>query len=63
MNDYEIYVKEINNIFSIIEKIKKEFNNADNLSYVDDIISYRDDVLSCASLIEKSLSKKEVNDK
>lgn len=63
MNDYELFVKEINNIFSIIEKTKKEFNNTDNLGYVDNIISYREDVLSCAALIEKSSSKKEVKDK
>ena len=36
MNDYEKYVTEVNNIFSLLEKLKNSWTNNDNLSSIDE---------------------------
>lgn len=58
MNNYDQYVKEINNIFSCLEKLKKNWNNSDNRSYIADIDRYRDHIVKCATKIEELESKK-----
>ena len=52
MNNYENYVKEINNIFSIIEKIKTNWNDVDNLKYVEEVNLFKEDIIKYASIIE-----------
>lgn len=52
MNNYENYVKEINNIFSIIEKIKINWNDVDNLKYVEEVNLFKEDIIKYASIIE-----------
>ena len=37
MNDYEKYVTEVNNIFSLLEKLKNSWTNNDNLSSIEEI--------------------------
>ena len=52
MNNYENYVKEINNIFSIIEKVKSNWNDVDNLKYVEEVNLFKEDIIKYASIIE-----------
>lgn len=64
MTDYEKYVKEINNIYSILEKIKGSWNDDNNMEFLKQVDSFKDDVLSCASLLEKKTkNSNEVNSK
>lgn len=58
MSNYDQYVKEINNIFSYLEKLKKNWNNSDNHSYIEEIDRYRDNIIKCAAIIEKKEGKK-----
>ena len=52
MNNYENYVKEINNIFNIIEKVKSNWNDVDNLKYVEEVNLFKEDIIKYASIIE-----------
>ena len=64
MTDYEKYVKEINNIYSILEKIKGSWNDDNNMEFLKQVDSFKDDVLSCAYLLEKKTkNSNEVNSK
>lgn len=62
MNDYERYVTEINNIFSILEKLKNSWTNNDNLNYIEKINEHKRTVINGASVLESKCRKKEKND-
>lgn len=59
MNDYEKYVTEVNNIFSLLEKLKNTWTNNDNLSYIEEINEFKNVVIRGANYLEKK-DKKEV---
>lgn len=59
MNDYEKYVTEVNNIFSLIEKLKNSWTNNDNLSSIEEINEFKNVVIRGANYLEKK-DKKEV---
>ena len=59
MNDYEIYVTEVNNIFSLLEKLKNSWTNNDNLSSIEEINEFKNVVIRGANYLEKK-DKKEV---
>ena len=61
MSDYDLYVKEIKNVFEIFKKIKEAWDNNDNLEFVEEFISYKDEVISAAKIIqhEKPIEKEE----
>ena len=54
MSDYETYVKEINNVYAILEKIKNSWNDTDNLDFVEEFLDYRKDVLEVAKIIKNN---------
>lgn len=53
MNDYEIYVKEVNNIFAILEKLKNSWTNNDSLNHIEEINQYKKVVIKGASFLEQ----------
>ena len=59
MNDYEKYVTEVNNIFSLLEKLKNSWTNNDNLSSIEEINEFKHVVIRGANYLEKK-DKKEV---
>ena len=59
MNDYEKYVTEVNNIFSLLEKLKNSWTNNDNLSSIEKINEFKNVVIRGANYLEKK-DKKEV---
>jgi hypothetical protein len=59
MNDYEKYVTEVNNIFSLLEKLKNSWTNNDNLSSIEEINEFKNVVIRGANYLEKK-DKKEV---
>ena len=59
MNDYKKYVTEVNNIFSLLEKLKNSWTNNDNLSSIEEINEFKNVVIRGANYLEKK-DKKEV---
>ena len=59
MNDYEKYVTEVNNIFTLLEKLKNSWTNNDNLSSIEEINEFKNVVIRGANYLEKK-DKKEV---
>ncbi|MCI8346780.1 MAG: hypothetical protein HFJ12_02385 [Bacilli bacterium] len=57
MNDYEKYVTEVNNIFSILEKLKNSWTNNDSLSSIEDISEYKNPVIQIASFLQGQMKK------
>lgn len=58
MNEYENYVKEVNNIFSIIEKLKNSWSNNDSLNHIDEINQFKKIVIQGADFLEQESRKK-----
>ena len=62
MKDYEKYVTEVNNIFSVLDKTKNNWTNNDNLSFIEEINEFKKSVIEGASIIQKSAKlQKDVN--
>lgn len=61
MNDYEKYVTEVNNIFSILEKLKNSWTNNDNLDSIEEINEYKNPVISAATFLQEQSVKKTNN--
>lgn len=61
MKEYDIYVKEVNNIFSILENLKNKWPNNDNLNHIDEINQYKRAVIQGANFLnkQKTVGKKE----
>lgn len=62
MKEYDIYIKEVNNIFSILEKLKNSWPNNDNLNHIEEINKYKKVVINGANYLEKQneIRKKEI---
>lgn len=58
MSDYENYVKEVNNIFSILEKLKNSWSNNDNLNHIDEINKFKKAVIKGADFLEQKEGEK-----
>ena len=58
MNDYEKYVTEVNNIFSVLDKTKNGWTNNDNLSFIEEINEFKKSVIEGASIIQKTMNSK-----
>ncbi len=58
MNEYENYVKEVNNIFSILEKLKNSWSNNDSLNHIDEINQFKKIVIQSADFLEQESRKK-----
>lgn len=53
MNNYEKYVTDVNNIFSILEKMKNSWTNNDNLNFIEEIYELKKAVIAGASILDK----------
>ena len=58
MNEYENYVKEVNNIFSILEKLKNSWSNNDSLNHIDEINQFKKIVIQSADFLVQESRKK-----
>ncbi|MDO5002905.1 MAG: hypothetical protein Q4E39_01570 [bacterium] len=58
MNEYENYVKEVNNIFSILEKLKNSWSNNDSLTHIEEINQFKKAVIKGADFLDKESRKK-----
>ena len=57
MSDYELYVKEINSVFEIFRKIKSAWDSKDNSEFIEEFISYKDEVIAAAQVIKEKTSE------
>ncbi len=62
MRECDLYVKEVNNIFSILEKLKNSWPNNDNLNHIEEINKYKKAVIGGADYLDKKSKngKKEI---
>lgn len=49
MKDNNLYIKEVNLIFSILDKIEDSWNNADNLNYIEELRKYKNVLINMNS--------------
>ena len=61
MSDYEKYVTEVNNIFSLLEKLKNSWTNNDNLNAIEEINQFKSIVIHGADFLGDVSTKKEVS--
>ena len=59
MNDYEKYVTEVNNIFSLLEKLKNSWTNNDSLNSIEEINEFKDAVIRGANYLGNKDKKEE----
>ena len=62
MNDYEKYVTSVNQIFSILEKLKNSWTNNDSLNVIEEINEFKNPVIQVASFLEKQSKKEQTSD-
>ncbi len=62
MSDYEKYVTEVNNIFSILEKLKNSWTNNDSLNSIEEINEYKNPVIQVASFLQNQLKNNSTDD-
>ena len=62
MSDYEKYVTEVNNIFSILEKLKNSWTNNDSLYSIEEINEYKNPVIQVASFLQNQLKNNSTDD-
>lgn len=52
MSDYNKYVMAVNKIFELISKMRTNWQNQDNISYIESIEEYKQIVIDNAKLFE-----------
>lgn len=59
MKKSDIYIKEVNLIFSILEKIESSWSNSDSLSYIEELKKYKNVLVNItpSSIGSKNLEK------
>lgn len=60
MDKYNDYVKSINNIFGILEKLKEKIPNQDNINYIDSISEYKNAIVTNAEILKKPVEEEKV---
>ena len=62
MNEYETYVKAVNKIFAMWEKLKNNWTNNDSLNHIEEINKYKRAVIKGANILERQREdrKKEI---
>lgn len=53
MKEYDVYVKEVNNIFTVLEKLKNSWPNNDNLNHIEEINKFKKAVINGANYLDK----------
>lgn len=61
MSDYNKYVMAVNKIFELISKMRTNWQNQDNISYIESIEEYKQIVIDNAKLFEKQHSTEQQN--
>lgn len=54
MDNYNVYVTEINKIFNIFDILEKESQNEDNNNYIDNLKQSKDTILEFAEMIKNT---------
>lgn len=52
MSDYKEYVEAVNKIFDYVNKMKKEWDNQDNLNYLEKIEEYKEIVIDVSNRLK-----------
>lgn len=62
MSEYDVYVKEVNNVFSILEKLKNSWTDTDNFNHIEEINEFKKPIIQGANFLVKQQEerKKEV---
>ncbi len=56
MKNSDMYMKQVNLIFSILEKIESSWSNSDNLSYIEELKKYKNVLVNTTpKLVTKDL--------
>ena len=56
MSEYNQYVTAVNKIFDHLSKMKANWTNSDNLSYIESIEEYKEVVINSVNLFNKTPS-------
>ena len=54
MSEYEQYVQAVNKIYGYLEAMKKVWTDQDNISYLDNLESYKQIVINNANLFSQT---------
>lgn len=59
MKKNDVYIKEVNLIFSILEKIQSSWSNSDNLSYIEELKKYKNVLVNItpSNTVSKNLER------
>lgn len=59
MKKNDVYIKEVNLIFSILEKIESSWSNSDNLSYIEELKKYKNVLVNItpSNTVSKNLER------
>lgn len=49
MKDNNLYIKEVNLLFSILDKIEDSWKNSDNLNYIEELRKYKNVLINMNS--------------
>lgn len=62
MSEYDVYVKEVNNVFSILEKLKNSWTDNDNFNHIEEINEFKKPIIQGANFLVKQQEegKKEI---
>lgn len=63
MNNNQIYQKEINTIFSYLQKLKETVSSNDNINYINNLEEYKNDAIIFSNLINEVDSRGESSDR
>ena len=59
MSEYNQYVTAVNKIFDYLSKMKAGWNSQDNLSYIEGIEEYKQEVIAGANIFKNTPPKQE----
>lgn len=57
MSEYEQYVDAVNKIYSYLEMMKTVWTDQDNISYLDNLETYKQIVINNANIFDQSKNK------
>lgn len=63
MSDYNNFVTAVNKIFSILSTMQNNFNNPDNINYIESINEYKDSVIATADKLKKDSNQSKTVEK
>ncbi len=61
MNNTEIYVNEVNTIFSVLNILESSWTNNDNINFINNLKDYKEEAIKYKTLLENINNKQNEN--